>query len=79
MMTYQEALEEIKLMKRMIEAKQDQINSMRQSGVRRGSVSADLAIEGEFLRGYKDRLDYAAYIVAQHEARQDELAGEEVE
>ena len=78
-MTYQEALEEIKLMKRMIEAKQDQINSMRQSGVRRGSVSADLAIEGEFLRRYKDRLDYAVYIVAQHEARQDELAEEEKE
>jgi hypothetical protein len=78
-MTYQEALEEIKLMESMVKAKQDQINSMRQSGVRRGSVSADLAIEGEFLRGYKKRLDYAVYIVAQHEARQDELAGQEVE
>lgn len=80
-MTYQEALEEMTLMKSMVESKQDQIDSIRQrwGGVRRSSVSADLGIEGEFLRGYKERLDYATYVVAQHEARQDELAAEETE
>jgi hypothetical protein len=30
-------------------------------------VSADLALEGELLRGYKDRLEYAEYIILQHE------------
>jgi hypothetical protein len=69
MMTYREAQKDIELMKGMIQMKQDHINEIRQNwqGVRRSSVSADLALEGELLRGYKDRLEYAEYIILQHE------------
>ena len=69
MMTYREAQEEIELMKGMIQMKQDHINEVRQNwqGVRRSSVSADLALEGELLRVYKDRLEYAEHILLQHE------------
>ena len=74
-MNYKEAQEEVELMKSMIKMKQGQLDEMRQNwqGVRRSSVSADLALDGELLRRYKDRLSYAEYILAQHEARQDEL------
>ena len=69
-MTYREAQKEIELMKGMIQMKQDHINEIRQNwqGVRRSSVSAELALDGELLRGYKDRLEHAECILLRMKA-----------